>query len=408
MSPHFRPFFALVLCLAAITPATAQRRSPAAKPTVGVNTGLSAAAIYKKVGPSVVWIQTADVDGNPESQGSGFIIGHNRVVTAYHVVKGAFTVYVGTLGSDNLAEAKVARIDKEADLALIVTEKLTAPELPVAMMSSIQPGAKVYALGNPKGLEGSISDGIVSGTRETEQMKYIQITAAISPGSSGGPVVNERGEVIGIADFFLKGGQSLNFAVPSDYCFALNSGVRGEAFNHAADWLDNGKPTTAPAEPPVPESVVGALRAGESFHQASLRKLAGVAVSVIGPGGDIASVISAQEIRSAAELQLRRYGVRVLGEQEAIQTPGGPMLIIHLDGITAVSGNGTAVGYAYQLSVELEQGAFLSRDPNFFVLTPTWARGTIATSGMNFVRDSVFKSIDNYVGMFISDYLRSQ
>ena len=82
-------------------------------------------------------------------------------------------------------------------------------------------GDEIVSIGNPKGLEGTLSTGIVSGVREDNGSIYYQITAPISPGSSGGPVIDEMGKVIGVATFYVTGGQNLNFAMPSKYISAL-------------------------------------------------------------------------------------------------------------------------------------------------------------------------------------------
>lgn len=96
--------------------------------------------------------------------------------------------------------------------------------------SRIAVGESVIAIGNPRGLEGSVSTGIVSGFRISNGVKMIQITAPISPGSSGGPVLNSRGVVIGVATATLKGGQNLNFAVPATYISdVLNGRIPNEA-----------------------------------------------------------------------------------------------------------------------------------------------------------------------------------
>jgi hypothetical protein len=91
---------------------------------------------------------------------------------------------------------------------------------------AVQIGDTVYAVGNPQGLEGTFSQGIISGMREVGKGKLLQLTAPIAPGSSGGPVMNSHGEVIGIAVATFKGGQNLNFAIPSVYLKALAANLQ--------------------------------------------------------------------------------------------------------------------------------------------------------------------------------------
>jgi hypothetical protein len=88
---------------------------------------------------------------------------------------------------------------------------------------AVEVGDPVYAVGNPQGLEGTFSQGIVSSIRQVGSDKLLQITAPISPGSSGGPVLNLRGEVVGVSVATFSGGQNLNFAIPSNYLKALLS-----------------------------------------------------------------------------------------------------------------------------------------------------------------------------------------
>jgi hypothetical protein len=87
-------------------------------------------------------------------------------------------------------------------------------------------GERVFAVGNPQGLEGTFSEGIVSSIRKVGMHKLLQITAPISPGSSGGPVLNVKGEVIGVSVATYRGGQNLNFAIPVNYLKALLSEER--------------------------------------------------------------------------------------------------------------------------------------------------------------------------------------
>ena len=89
----------------------------------------------------------------------------------------------------------------------------------------VQVGETVYAVGNPRGLEGTFSDGIISSIRPVGTDKLIQITAPLFPGSSGGPVLNRRGEVIGVSVLTIRDGQNLNFAIPSNYLKGLLSKV---------------------------------------------------------------------------------------------------------------------------------------------------------------------------------------
>ena len=105
------------------------------------------------------------------------------------------------------------------DLVLIRVADVGSSVLPLGSSDSVQVGESVYVAGNPIGfLEGTFSNGIVSGVREFRVgSKRIQITAPISEGSSGGPVLNSKGEVIGVAVSTITAGQNLNFAIPSNY-----------------------------------------------------------------------------------------------------------------------------------------------------------------------------------------------
>lgn len=119
-------------------------------------------------------------------------------------------------------------MDSRQDLALIKVSDVGSPSLPLGNSDKVQIGESVYVAGNPIGfLEGTFSDGIISGVREFwVGSKRIQITAPISKGSSGGPMLNRKGEVIGVAVSFITEGQNLNFAIPSNYLSELLNKVR--------------------------------------------------------------------------------------------------------------------------------------------------------------------------------------
>jgi Trypsin-like peptidase domain len=182
------------------------------------------AAIAKEANGAVVSIIMSDKEGHPIVQGSGFFISTNGwVVTNYHVIKsgssaviklpdGAFFVVDGVLVSD-----------KDRDVAVIKVHGNNFRPLPLGNSDRLQVGDEVVAIGNPLSLEATVSNGIVSGIRTVEEKagKVLQITAPISPGSSGGPLFNMAGEVVGITTAHLNGGENLNFAVPINYVHAI-------------------------------------------------------------------------------------------------------------------------------------------------------------------------------------------
>ena len=110
------------------------------------------------------------------------------------------------------------------DLALLsVPANSGVPLLPLGDVDSVAIGDTVYAAGNPEGFEGTFSEGVISGIRGTDDDKRFQITAPISSGSSGGPVLNTRAEVIAVCVSVVSAGQNINFAVPSNYLYPLIS-----------------------------------------------------------------------------------------------------------------------------------------------------------------------------------------
>ena len=106
--------------------------------------------------------------------------------------------------------------DKARDIAVIKAHGQNFRTLPLGNSDRVQVGEDVVAIGNPLSLESTVSNGIVSGIRTVEEEggKFLQVTAPISPGSSGGPLFNMAGEVVGITTMYLKGGENLNFAIP--------------------------------------------------------------------------------------------------------------------------------------------------------------------------------------------------
>lgn len=194
--------FLLCLLLSIASPVRAQPPSQVAQTTF----------------PSVVLLAMKDRQGQISALGSGFFVQQDIVATNLHVVQGASTGYAKIVGRDRMyVVAGYVAIDPTHDLVLLKVAEVHAPSLLLGKSEEISVGDTVYAVGNPQGLEGTFSQGIISGVRQVGDDTVLQITAPISPGSSGGPVLNVRGEVIGVAVASFKGGQNLNFAIPSLY-----------------------------------------------------------------------------------------------------------------------------------------------------------------------------------------------
>ncbi|HEX7072172.1 MAG TPA: serine protease [Rhodothermales bacterium] len=171
--------------------------------------------------PSVVTLVSYSHSGTPMGQGSGFVLPDGRLVTNVHVVAGAAWVEVvdsegKVAGSIPYAEAASPRVD------LAILPRLTGLGEGLPIATEPPPvGSRIVVIGSPQGLESTVSDGLVSGHREFDGVPMVQVSAPISPGSSGGPVLNSRGEVVGIAVSQLTTGQNLNFAVPARELEAL-------------------------------------------------------------------------------------------------------------------------------------------------------------------------------------------
>jgi len=156
-----------------------------------------------------------DSKGRPISTASGFFIQEDLVVTNFHAVREGVTGHVKLVGSRGAyVIAGVASMDQGKDLAILRITGVKAPSLRLGSDRDARVGDRIYAAGNPMGLEGTFPDGIISAIRNTGSRRLLQITAPISPGSSGGPVLNEGGLVIGIAVGTFTEGQNLNFAIP--------------------------------------------------------------------------------------------------------------------------------------------------------------------------------------------------
>jgi len=184
-------------------------------------------AVIAKIQPSVVLILTYDADGKIHSQATGFFVSDNgEVITSRHVLLGISRADIKTQDGNVYPITDIVAEDKEGDIIRVSTDIPSGEAHPLAVCPTVpKVGERVIVLGNPLGLEQTAADGIVSAVRDIPGFgNIIQITAPISPGSSGSPVVNINGEVIAVATFQFVEGQNLNFAIPAERVAKLTTG----------------------------------------------------------------------------------------------------------------------------------------------------------------------------------------
>jgi S1-C subfamily serine protease len=197
-------------------------------------------AVYKRALPSVVNVTSSALAFDffygvvpQKGQGSGFVLTKDgRILTNFHVIQNAQNVEVTTSDKHNY-KAQVILQDRAHDLALLqINAKNLSPSI-LSESADLQVGQNVYAIGNPFGLNGTMTTGIISSIRSVQEPegptidKALQTDAAINPGNSGGPLLNSRGEVIGMNTLIATGGAEQNsgigFAIPVDTIKAVLS-----------------------------------------------------------------------------------------------------------------------------------------------------------------------------------------
>ncbi|MDP2365394.1 MAG: trypsin-like peptidase domain-containing protein, partial [Ignavibacteria bacterium] len=211
---------------------------------------LSAEKIYKKVSDAVVVIYAYDENNQLSKQGSGVVINNKGyVVTNYHVLSGNDKLEI-LHNKEIIPYVDIIGIDVEKDILILKIDEKKFPAIKIGDSKALNIGQRVYAIGSPLGFENTISEGIISGLRSYDETgkNFIQITASISPGSSGCAIVNDKGELIGISTLTVKEGQNLNFAIPIDDVLGveINSYSKNELykdfelFNKGGNELSNG------------------------------------------------------------------------------------------------------------------------------------------------------------------------
>lgn len=182
-------------------------------------------ALAKKARPAVMLLVISDANGKEIATGTGFLVSSDgKLITNHHVIEGASSAVAKAENGGLFPVEGVLADDPKNDLVLLKLKGKDLPFLTLANSDKTEVGTRIAVIGSPLGLEGTLSEGIVSALRELDATrKVVQITAAISPGSSGSPVLDSKGEVVGVASAMLRAGQSLNFAIPIDFVKKLVS-----------------------------------------------------------------------------------------------------------------------------------------------------------------------------------------
>jgi tetratricopeptide (TPR) repeat protein len=180
----------------------------------------TAAEVFEKTSQSVVVVKIQDEKGNDIALGSGIVLPGGDVATNCHVIDNAvgIKVYQGKKGYNAIPRY----LDYDRDVCSLSVPDMKAPSVSVGSTKTLKVGSRVYAIGAPKGLTLTLSEGIISNLRTVEGGQYLQITAPISHGSSGGGLFDEDGRLIGLTTFYIAEGQQLNFAIPVEWIGELS------------------------------------------------------------------------------------------------------------------------------------------------------------------------------------------
>jgi len=173
------------------------------------------ADVFETVSSSVVVIWASDTSGDALGQGSGVVLQDSQVVTNCHVVDDASRIEVSQ--KNDTIDAHLIAQDEERDLCLLQLTKSLGKSARIGTSADLRIGLRVYTVGAPVGMELTIGEGLLSGFRVFDSSRYLQTTAPISPGSSGGGLWDERGRLLGITSFYEEFAQSVNFAAPVEW-----------------------------------------------------------------------------------------------------------------------------------------------------------------------------------------------
>lgn len=375
------------------SPDVAKTELPAAAPKE-----LSAKELFEKVSGAVALIEMHGSNGQQLGLGSGFFVdAEGTLVTNAHVALADGTAFLLVKlpdGTTYFAD-EVSAFSREDDIAVV---KVKAKNMPFVKLCEKppQPGERAVAIGNPLGLKSTISEGLVSAVREDEAKKrsLIQTTAAISHGSSGGPLLNDRGEVMGVTTLNITGGQSLNFAVPAATVAALLA-AKPERKKLAA--VATSQPGLLPdGQLPVAYVIDKKILTG-------LKRVA-VVVEDLHHEVQVAGLLR-DNLQTNAELKLRTLGVPVRDIADADKDERKAYIYVSVGSVGPMpSGQ-----IAYSVRVELKELVALTSPVDKRIVTTTAATwgcpGITGFAPRSEIAEVVKNCVQDMVNKFANDYL---
>jgi S1-C subfamily serine protease len=282
------------------------------KPSPVVPVKLSTAQIADRATASVVIVENFNEDGEKAGQGSGYVFSADGVIiTNYHVIRGASSLMVRVPSKEAVRVDSLLGYSIEHDVAAIQLSGDSPPALSTEAVEQPKVGDHVIAIGAPLGLESTVSEGIVSAVREGGGTHIIQTTASISPGSSGGPLLNDYGKVIGLTTAQVLNGQNLNFVISSTHIIQL---LKERRHMSLSDMLNETKVTGSLPASTISVAARNAVQLSFSVNGQQGATLEGsytvsggrgsdIGVMLVGPGGTM--IVNSGRVAGSGQFRQR-------------------------------------------------------------------------------------------------------
>jgi len=233
----------------------------------GLSAALTPEKLYQKVLPAVMTLEVETRSGERFVGSAVLALADDFALTAWHVVADARSVWAVFADGQRVAVIGCVDHDGSRDLALLKLEK-RLPHRQAVLCKVLQPvAARAFVIGSPKGYSFSISDGLISQIRNVDGFPEYQLSCPISPGNSGSPIFNQRGEVIGIASWTKADAQNVSFAIPTQEFTRLNVSAPSKTWEQLAAAAPSVPPARLAKSRPSTDVVIKATEAvdAESF-----------------------------------------------------------------------------------------------------------------------------------------------